>query len=66
MTSRRACRRTAAIIRRPITPGRVTGRLIERIEPLLGVAPVQEFPTQPFPLIARLGYGFDADKVAKE
>jgi cell division protein FtsI (penicillin-binding protein 3) len=46
--------------------GRVTGRLIERIEPLLGVPPEREFPTQPFPLIARLGYGFDADKVEKE
>jgi hypothetical protein len=30
------------------------------------VAPVQEFPTQPFPLLARLGYGLDADKVSKE
>jgi cell division protein FtsI (penicillin-binding protein 3) len=46
--------------------GRVAGQLIERVEPLLGVAPAQEFPTQPFPLLARLGYGFDADKVAKE
>jgi cell division protein FtsI (penicillin-binding protein 3) len=46
--------------------GRVTGRLIERVEPLLGVAPAQEFPTQPFPLIAKLGFGFDADRVSKE
>jgi cell division protein FtsI (penicillin-binding protein 3) len=46
--------------------GRVTGRLIERVEPLLGIAPAQEFPTQPFPLIARLGYGLDADRVSKE
>jgi cell division protein FtsI (penicillin-binding protein 3) len=46
--------------------GRVAGQLIERVEPLLGVAPVQEFPTQPFPLLARLGYGLDADKVSKE
>jgi cell division protein FtsI (penicillin-binding protein 3) len=46
--------------------GRVTGRLIERVEPLVGVAPMQEFPTQPFPLIARLGYGLDADRVTKE
>jgi cell division protein FtsI (penicillin-binding protein 3) len=46
--------------------GRVTGRLIERVEPLVGVAPAQEFPTQPFPLLARLGYGLDADKVSKE
>jgi cell division protein FtsI (penicillin-binding protein 3) len=46
--------------------GRVTGRLIERVEPLLGVAPSQEFPTQPFPILAKLGFGFDADKVSKE
>ena len=46
--------------------GRVTGRLIERVEPLVGVPPAQEFPTQPFPLLARLGFGFDADKVSKE
>jgi len=46
--------------------GRVTGKLIERVEPLLGIAPVQEFPTQPFPIIAKLGFGFDADKVSKE
>ena len=46
--------------------GRVAGQLIERVEPLLGVAPAQEFPTQPFPLLARLGYGLDADKVSKE
>ena len=46
--------------------GRVTGQLIERVEPLVGIPPAQAFPTQPFPLIARLGYGFDADKVAKE
>jgi cell division protein FtsI (penicillin-binding protein 3) len=46
--------------------GRVTGKLIERVEPLIGVAPLQEFPTQPFPLLARLGFGLDADKVAKE
>ncbi|MGD0722586.1 MAG: penicillin-binding protein 2 [Roseiarcus sp.] len=46
--------------------GRVTGRLIERVEPLVGVAPAQEFPTQPFPLLARLGFGLDADKVARE
>jgi cell division protein FtsI (penicillin-binding protein 3) len=46
--------------------GRVTGKLIERVEPLIGVAPVQEFPTQPFPLLARLGFGLDADRVSKE
>jgi cell division protein FtsI (penicillin-binding protein 3) len=46
--------------------GRVTGRLIERVEPLLGVPPGLEPPTQPFPLIARLGYGADADRTGKE
>src|SRR5579872_1759407 len=46
--------------------GRVTGRLIERVEPLLGVPPSSEPPTQPFPLIARLGYGGDADRIGKE
>ena len=46
--------------------GRVAGRVIERVEPLLGVPPAQEFPTQPFPIIAKLGYGFDADVVRKE
>jgi cell division protein FtsI (penicillin-binding protein 3) len=46
--------------------GRVTGRLIERVEPLLGVPPALEPPTQPFPLIARLGYGSDADRIGKE
>ncbi len=46
--------------------GRVTGRLIERIEPLEGRPPAQKFPDQPFPIIARLGYGADADRVGKE
>jgi cell division protein FtsI (penicillin-binding protein 3) len=46
--------------------GRVAGKVIERVEPLLGVAPVQELPTQPFPLIAKLGYGLDADVVRRE
>ena len=46
--------------------GRVTGALIARVEPLLNVAPQSEFPTQPFPLIARLGYGLDADRTGKE
>ena len=46
--------------------GRVTGRLIERVEPLVGVPPSSEPPAQPFPLIAKLGYGGDADKVGKE
>jgi cell division protein FtsI (penicillin-binding protein 3) len=46
--------------------GRVAGLVIQRVEPLLGVAPMQELPTQPFPLIAKLGYGLDADVVRKE
>jgi len=46
--------------------GRVTGALIARVEPLLNDPPRSEFPTQPFPLIARLGYGYDADRMGKE
>ncbi len=46
--------------------GRVTGALIRRIEPLEGVPPAKEAPNQPFPIIARLGYGADADKTGKE
>ncbi len=46
--------------------GRVTGALIQRIEPLVGDAPMSAPPTQPFPMIARLGYGLDADKATKE
>ena len=46
--------------------GRVAGRVIERIQPLEGVAPFLEPPANPFPLIAKLGYGYDAEKVAKE
>ncbi len=46
--------------------GRVTGALIRRAEPLEGVPPMKEAPIQPFPIIARLGYGADADKTGKE
>ena len=46
--------------------GRVAGALIRRIEPLEGVPPAKDPPTQPFPIIARLGYGADADKTGKE
>jgi cell division protein FtsI (penicillin-binding protein 3) len=46
--------------------GRVAGRLIERVEPLEGHPPASQFPDQPFPLLARLGYGYDADKAGKE
>jgi cell division protein FtsI (penicillin-binding protein 3) len=46
--------------------GRVAGALIRRVEPLEGVPPSKEAPNQPFPIIARLGYGADADKIGKE
>ena len=46
--------------------GRVAGLLIRRVQPLEGVPPASQFPTQPFPLLAKLGYGYDADKVGKE
>jgi cell division protein FtsI (penicillin-binding protein 3) len=46
--------------------GRVAGALIRRVEPLEGVPPEKNPPNQPFPIIARLGYGADADKVGKE
>jgi cell division protein FtsI (penicillin-binding protein 3) len=46
--------------------GRVTGALIRRVEPLEGFPPASTFPTQPFPLLAKLGYGYDADKIGKE
>jgi cell division protein FtsI (penicillin-binding protein 3) len=38
--------------------GYVTGRLIERVAPILGLEPRLELPTQPFPILARLGYAF--------
>ncbi len=37
--------------------GVVTGKMIERVGPLLGIPPRFELPTQPFPLLAKLGYG---------
>ncbi|HEY8160889.1 MAG TPA: penicillin-binding protein 2, partial [Methylocystis sp.] len=37
--------------------GYVTGRIIERVGPVLGLAPRFEPPHQPFPLLAKLGYG---------
>jgi cell division protein FtsI (penicillin-binding protein 3) len=37
--------------------GQVTGKIIERIGPLLGIPPRIDLPTQPFPLLAKLGYG---------
>ena len=38
--------------------GYVTGRLIERVSPILGLEPRLDLPTLPFPLLARMGYGF--------
>ena len=35
--------------------GITAGKLIERIGPLIGMAPRIELPTQPFPMLARLG-----------
>ncbi len=37
--------------------GHVTGQIIERVGPILGLAPRFEPPHQPFPLLAKLGYG---------
>jgi cell division protein FtsI (penicillin-binding protein 3) len=36
--------------------GPVTGKIIERTGPLLGIPPRIDLPTQPFPLLAKLGY----------
>jgi cell division protein FtsI (penicillin-binding protein 3) len=46
--------------------GRTTGALIQRIEPLEGAPPMPAPPANPFPIIARLGYGGDADRTGKE
>ena len=46
--------------------GRTVGALIRRIEPLEDHPPNPVFPVQPFPIIARLGFGLDADRVGKE
>jgi cell division protein FtsI (penicillin-binding protein 3) len=37
--------------------GPVAGKIIERAGPLLGLPPRFDLPTQPFPLLAKLGYG---------
>ena len=37
--------------------GAVTGRMIERTGPMLGAPPRLDAPTQPFPLVARMGIG---------
>jgi len=36
--------------------GPVTGKIIERTGPLLGLPPRPDTPVQPFPLLAKLGY----------
>ena len=36
----------------------LTGKIIERVSPILDFAPRFELPQTPFPLLARLGYGF--------
>ena len=38
--------------------GDVTGKIIERVTPLLGLPPMLNLPQLPFPLLARMGYGF--------
>lgn len=38
--------------------GAVTGKIIERVANLLSLPPRLDLPTQPFPLLARLGYGY--------
>ena len=38
--------------------GDVTGKIIERVTPMLNLAPKFELPVMPFPLLAQLGYGF--------
>jgi len=37
--------------------GEVTGKIIERVTPLLGIPPQIQLPVMPFPLLARMGYG---------
>jgi cell division protein FtsI (penicillin-binding protein 3) len=38
--------------------GAVTGKIIERVANMLNLPPRLDLPTQPFPLLARLGFGF--------
>jgi cell division protein FtsI (penicillin-binding protein 3) len=38
--------------------GSVTGKIITRVGPMLGIPPRIDLPQQPFPLLAKLGYGF--------
>ncbi len=36
--------------------GEITGKVIRRVAPLLGLPPQPDLPTLPFPLLAKLGY----------
>lgn len=45
--------------------GVVAGKIIERVGPLLNMPPRFEIPNQPFPLLAKMGYGF-VNQPAKE
>jgi cell division protein FtsI (penicillin-binding protein 3) len=38
--------------------GAVTGKVIERVANLLELPARLDLPTQPFPLLARMGYGY--------
>jgi cell division protein FtsI (penicillin-binding protein 3) len=41
--------------------GATTGRIIERVTPLLGLPPRQIIPTGSFPSVARLGIGLPSN-----
>ena len=43
---------------RPGIPAHVTGKIIERVGPLLGLAPRLDLPTPALPAAGQLGYGF--------
>ena len=45
--------------------GAVTGKVIERVGQLLDLPTRIELPTQPFPLLAKLGYGYVNTPVSK-
>ena len=45
--------------------GSVTGKVIERVGQLLDLPPRLDLPTQPFPLLAKLGYGYVNTPAAK-
>jgi cell division protein FtsI (penicillin-binding protein 3) len=38
--------------------GAVTGKIIERVAPLLGIPPRIDLPVLPFPTLAQMGYGY--------